>query len=152
MKMEIYANEEEKTDAQVWDAEDYVGKPNKFLSEKPKKLVFDEDGFSSDITWRYILHNDDVVLYSVTLRFPEKSEVGLEYEYTRIIAFFYKTDGIVRPRAKKSELQRKMSRNAGMAPDYKQISLPTANDDVGGWVHQAVSVLGFFLNDTRWPV
>ena len=157
-------NDEATTNAQVWDAMDYEGRPNKFLRDKPMKLVFDCYG-ESDFTWRYIMHDSDVVLYSVTSRLLSNVDNKLHNYESRVIAFFYETNG-VRPRAKKSELQRKMSRKAGIPPDYKIISLgfadflfpflPRRPEDekrrIGGvyWENSAALALGFDLSG-RWP-
>ena len=139
-----------------WLAEDYIGRPKKFLMDKPFKLVISEES-GTTLTWRYIMHNNDVVLYSVTLSILSRGTQKLDMADVRIIAFFYNTEGTKKPIPRKSDTQDLMCLGQGLTPDYKQISLTkeesydTRPGRTGGWELNAALDLGFFLNDTRWP-
>ena len=139
------------------DSADYEGRWQKFLMDKPMKLVFDCYG-ESDFTWRYIMHNENVVMYSVTLRLLSDVDNKLHIKGSRIIAFFYETDGKVKPIPRKSITQSIMCRGQDLSTDHKQISLTKKGTDTFhdgkpmiGWENSAALDLGFDLNDTRWP-
>ncbi len=138
----------------VWLAEDYFGCPKKFLMDKPMKLEIVE-GSGTTVTWRYIMHNNDVVLYSVTLSILSRGTQKLDMADVRIIAFFYNTEGTKKPIPRKSDTQDLMCLGQGLNPDYKQISLTKEESyDIGpgrrgGWELNAALDLGFFLNDER---
>ena len=118
--------------------EEYCGYYQKFLRDLPKELVIDVDcGY--DFTWRYVLHNNDVVIYTVTVSYDIR-EVRTVVKHASI-AFFYRNG-----RPKESGTQRQMSLDVGIEPIYKQISLTSGSKP--GWEYDAILKLGCTLGDT----
>ena len=119
--------------------DDYCGYYQKFLRDLPKELVIDIDcGY--DFTWRYVLHNNDVVIYTVTVSYDVR-EVRTVVKHASI-AFFCDRNG--KPR--KSMTQKLMSQDVGIEPIYKQISLNSGSEP--GWEYDGILKLGCSLGDT----